>query len=186
MARKKSLEDYQLIDETDFQAAEAFKALRTNLEYSLLNEGGKVITVTSTIPQEGKTNVVVNLGVYLTYTGNKVLILDCDLRKPKIHRYFGMTNHVGFTNVIMKKYTLDSALKNINDQLSILCSGPIPPTPVELLSSKEAQAIIKELSTRYDYVLIDTPPSLSLTDAAVLSAVTNGVLFVIKHASTPR
>lgn len=184
MAKKSNSDEYTLVDEKDFHSVEAYKALRTNLEYSIMGDDCKAIIITSSVPKEGKTSIVANLGVYLTHVGKKVLLIDCDLRNPKLHRFFKMPNHIGVTNVIMKKYTLDGAVKKINDFLSILCSGPIPPNPAELLNSKDMHEIIKDVSKEYDYVLIDTPPASQLTDAIVLSPNTNGVLLVIKHAST--
>jgi len=141
--------------------------------------------VTSSLPREGKTNVVANLGLFLTYTGNKVILVDCDLRKPKLHHFFNTTSYVGLSNVIMKKYSLTEAIKNVRENLDVLCSGPVPPNSVELLSSDVMGSIIHELSSLYDYVLIDTPPTVQLADAVVLSPLVNGTLLVIKYASTP-
>jgi len=185
MAKKNTVEEFKLVDENDFHTVEAYKALRTNIEFSIVGDHGKVILITSSLPREGKTNVVANLGLFLTYTGNKVLLIDCDLRKPKLHRFFNVTNYVGLSNVIMKKYTLDATIKNIGENLDILCSGPVPPNSVELLNSDEMKALVANVAQKYDYILIDTPPALQLVDAVVLSPVVNGIVLVIKYASTP-
>jgi len=96
-----------------------------------------------------------------------------------------VTNYVGLSNVIMKKYTLDATIKNIGENLDILCSGPVPPNSVELLNSDEMKALVANVAQKYDYILIDTPPALQLVDAVVLSPVVNGIVLVIKYASTP-
>lgn len=185
MANRDKNNHYELVDETQFLTVESFKALRTNLEYSFIGQNNKTILVSSSLPGEGKTTMIANLGVYLTLTGYKVLLVDCDLRKPKLNRFFNVPNTTGLTNIIIKKVPLEAAIRTINAKLSILCSGPIPPNPIEILNSKEMEILISALSNSYDYILIDTPPAQQLSDAVVLSRITNGVILTIKHLSTP-
>jgi capsular exopolysaccharide synthesis family protein len=185
--RKKNVQaDYTLVNSDDFNVVEAYKVLRTNLEFSIVGENShKVIMVTSSVPQEGKTHIAANLSVFLTQIGYKVLLMDCDLRKPKIHRFFNLSNKTGITNIVFKKALVEDVINEVNPKLYVLCSGPTPPNAVEILSSKGIQDLVKSVSSQFDYVLIDTPPAAFLSDASVLAPITNGVLYVIKHSSTP-
>ena len=185
--RKKNIQsDYTLINSDDFNVVEAYKILRTNLEFSIVGGNGhKIIMVTSSIPQEGKTHIAANLAVFLTQIGYKVLLMDCDLRKPKIHRFFNLSNKTGITNIVFKKTLIEDVINEVNPKLSILCSGPTPPNSVEILNSKGMHDLVISLASQFDYVLIDTPPAAFLSDASVLAPITNGVLYVIKHSSTP-
>jgi len=176
---------YGLIDEDDFHAMEAIKALRTNVEYLMTRKNGKVIMVTSSLPSEGKTTMIANLGLHLTLTGNRVLIIDCDLRKPKLHRYFHLSSHSGLTSVIEGKYGLDIAVAHVRDRLDVLCSGPLPDNPVEVLDSDEMAALVREARKEYNYILLDLPSASQMTDATVLAPLADGILLVIKHLHTP-
>jgi len=173
-----------ILDECDFLAVEAFKALRTNVEFSILGEK-KVIMVSSALPGEGKTTISVNLARLLTYTGHNVLLIDCDLRQPRLHKIFNITSYIGLSNLILKKYTLEMAIKNVQKNLDLLCCGPIPPNPVEMLGSVEMKEIIREVSGQYDYVLLDAPPASQMADAVVLSSMATGVLLAVRYGKTP-
>jgi capsular exopolysaccharide synthesis family protein len=173
-------DSYTLVSEDDFQLSEAYKVLRTNLEFSILNSKHKTILITSSAPSEGKSNIVANLGFSLTQIGYKVLLIDCDLRKPKLHKFFNLRNNAGLTNVIFKRIELEAAIKEVGSNYYLMNSGSIPPNSVEILNSKEMKEIINTVAEKYDYILIDTPPSAYLSDASVLIPNTDGVLFVIK------
>ena len=183
MAQKKQ-QAFRLINNEDFFLVEGFNSLRTNLEYSLIDGAHKAIVITSAVPQEGKTYITANLGFSLMKIGYKVLLMDCDFRKPQLHRFFNMPSHVGITNVLFKKIEFENAVNQINSHLHVLCSGPLPPNSVEVLNSRLMKDFIKKVSEQYNYVLIDTPPSAYLSDASVLAPNTNGVLFVIKYGDT--
>jgi len=159
--------------------AEAYRVLRTNIQYSNIDKQIKTIVVTSSGPMEGKTTTVINLAVTFAYAGNKTLLIDSDLRRPKIHEFFMLTNKRGLTNLIAsrgeyKDYVLLSEIQN----LDILTSGTIPPNPSEVLSSNAMKEFIRKASEDYDMVLIDAPPVGIVTDAAIISTYVDGTILV--------
>lgn len=167
--------------------AEAYRQLRTNIQFSSLDNPIKSLLVTSTSPEEGKSTTLANLAITIAQTGSKVILVDCDLRRPTIHGVFGLNNSAGLTSVI-----LDSTGKQMPFQesgvpnLSILTSGPLPPNPSELLGSRRMGEVIEQLKTEADYVLFDSPPILAVTDAAVLATRIDGVLLVVNAGKTKR
>jgi succinoglycan biosynthesis transport protein ExoP len=168
-------------------ASEAFRELRTNLHYISVDKELKTLVVTSPSLGDGKTVTAVNMAVTLAKSGSKVLIIDADLRKPKVHHYFGIKNAEGLTNML----TEDIDSKNINtasidgiSNLSILPSGPIPPNPAEILSSNKMRQMLENLKSEYDIIIVDTPPVGQVTDAAILAGITDGALLVFASAQT--
>ena len=135
-------------------AAEAYRTLRTNIQYSNIDDDIKTIVVTSALPEEGKTTVIANLAISIAYTGKRVLVVDCDLRKPTIHRKFGLSNLKGFTNVLIGDSQFRSTLHFIEDveNLHVLTSGPIPPNPSELLGTKRMESLLESFRDQYDMV----------------------------------
>lgn len=169
------------------QAAEAFRTLRTNIQFSSLDEDVRTIVVTSTQPNEGKSTVVSNLAVTMAQSGKKVLLIDCDLRKPTIHKKLGVSNQEGLTSILSKEKTMEEVIKaaNINN-FYVLTSGPIPPNPAELLGSKKMKSFIEELHSYFDTILFDAPPVLAVTDAQILSTFCNGVVFVAGYGQAEK
>ncbi|MQL53505.1 polysaccharide biosynthesis tyrosine autokinase [Desulfofundulus thermobenzoicus] len=166
-------------------AAEAYRTLRTNLGFAALDQPCRSIMVTSAGPEDGKSTTAANLAVVLAQAGHRVILVDCDLRKPTQHRNFQVENHRGITNCLLQD--LDPVAVSHNglvDNLSVLTSGPIPPNPAELLGSEKVRALWPALLERFDYVIVDSPPVLAVTDAALLAAQVNGVLLVIRAAAT--
>lgn len=167
--------------------AEAFRTLRTNIQFSSLDNELKTIVVTSTQPGEGKSTVLVNLAVTMAQSGKKVVLLDCDLRKPTIHRKLGVPNKNGLTTLLSKEKSLQECLQLLNvPNLYIITSGPIPPNPAELLGSKRMKSLLQELKEHFDVILIDAPPVLAVTDSQILSTLTDGVLFVTSYGTTEK
>ncbi len=167
--------------------SEAYRTLRSNIQFTNVDKELRTIMVTSSGPAEGKTTTIANLAIVLAQTEKKVILIDADLRKPSIHRKFQLPNRLGLTNTITGTHDLDQTVnEGPISTLNILTSGPIPPNPAELLGSTKMQEIIKKLSLRYDYVLIDTPPVLAVTDAQILAQFTDGVLLVLKSGQTHR
>lgn len=168
--------------------AEAYRSLRTNLEFSSLDRPLKTLIVTSAGPDEGKSTTLANLAVTMALAGKQVILVDCDLRRPSLHRIFGVRNGVGLTIMIVD----DEALRNPPFQetgasnLWLLPSGPLPPNPSELLGSRRMEEIIASLTEKADIVLFDAPPIIAVTDAAVLSSKVDGVLLVINAGRTKR
>lgn len=183
--KHRSDNEYKLVSDDSFQLVEAYKILRTNVEYSIINGDSKVIIVTSSVAQEGKSHVTANLGVFLSQNGYNVLLMDCDFRKPKLHKFFKPSDATGISNVIFKKRDLTYVIKEVNPHLHALYTGPLPPNSVEILGSWQMKDLIRSVSDMFDYILIDTPPSAYLSDACVLAPNASGVLFVIKYSSTP-
>ncbi|HMQ67436.1 MAG TPA: polysaccharide biosynthesis tyrosine autokinase [Ignavibacteria bacterium] len=167
--------------------AEAFKALRTRVEYSKLGENPiKTILLTSSVPSEGKTTISVNLAGSLAQADKKVLLLDCDLRKPRVHslmeieRFPGLSDYL-FSNATLDEITRESGLVN----LDIITSGTIPPNPSELLGSKQMKQFFEKLKGIYDYIIIDSPPFISVTDAEILFRIADGTILVLRAGKTP-
>lgn len=181
------LNDMISIKNPKSQAAEAFRTLRTNIQFSSLDEDIRTIVVTSAQPGEGKSTIVSNLAITMAQSGKKVLLIDCDLRKPTIHKKFGVSNKDGLTTLLAKEKELDEIVK-ITDiaNFYILTSGPIPPNPAELLGSKKMRSLIEELNGYFDVILFDAPPVLSVTDAQVLSTYCNGVVFVAGYGQAEK
>ena len=171
-----------------FTYVEAYKMLCTNLEFITAAQDCKKIMVTSTLANEGKTNVSVNLALTLAGYEKKVCLVECDLRRPSVHRFLKANrNDEGLTNVLKGEVELKKVIKNVNGtSMDILLSGSTPPNPSELLASNKMKMLIDQLEEMYDYVIYDTPPVLLVTDAAALGKYMNGALLVVKHNSTEK
>jgi capsular exopolysaccharide synthesis family protein len=171
----------KLITEHDKKSpvSEAYRTIRTNLRFAGADKPLKFIGVTSSIPSEGKSTTISNLAVVMAMDGKKVLLIDCDMRKPMIHRIFELPNR-GVTNCIATGVSVESVIrKEVSPNLDILTSGPVPPNPSEMIGSEKMTSLLKQAGESYDYVLIDLPPVLPVTDAAVMSAKIDGMILVI-------
>ena len=168
--------------------AEAFRTLRTNLEFSSLDNPVKTLVVTSAGPGEGKSTTLANLAISTAQTEKKVCLVDCDLRRPSLHRLFGIANDVGLTSMIRDEALRDAPPLQETQVpgLWLLPSGPLPPNPSELLGSKRMEEVIAKLKEQADIVLFDAPPSTVVTDAAVLASKVDGVLLVFSAGRTKR
>lgn len=168
--------------------AEAYRTLRTNLEFSNLDKSLRSLLVTSASAEEGKSTTLANLAVTIAQSGKRVILVDADLRRPTLHQIFGLKNNAGLTDMVRD----DAALANPPLQettvanLQVLTSGQQPPNPAEILGSKRMSEILTALLERTDMVLFDAPPVLVVTDAAVLSSKVDGVLLVISAGKTKR
>ena len=160
-------------------ATEAYRTLRTAVQF-LPIEGVTMIQVTSPTAGDGKTTTLANLGVALARAGQQVALVCCDLRRPKLHEFFGMTNDIGFTSVLLGKVPLSAALQQVPDQdrLYVLASGPLPPNPSELLSSRRAREVLASLRAEAEIVLIDSPPVLPVSDAMIIAGLVD-VTFIV-------
>ena len=168
-------------------AAEAYRGLRTNLVSTGLGDSLKTIMITSTGPREGKTLTTVNLGTALANAGYKVLLIDADLRRPKLHRVFGVDRTKGLSALLAGNLTLDEAVSETEvNNLSLMPSGPVPPNPSEILGSALMKELLKYIREHYDIVILDAAPILGMTDAVVLSTKIDGTLIVIKTEEATR
>jgi len=159
--------------------AEAFRSLRTNLQFVNVGEAPRSFVVTSAAPGEGKTTVAANLALSLAQTGASVVLVDADLRKPTLAKVMGVDGSVGLSNLLVGLVELDDVLHRWGDHdLFVLPAGRIPPNPSELLGAAEMKSLVEELSTRHDYVIIDSPPVLAVTDAALMSRTVGGTIVV--------
>lgn len=159
--------------------AEAFRTLRTNLQFIDAAERPRSIVFTSSLPAEGKTTTTANLALTIAASGASVVVVEGDLRRPRLLDYMGMEGSVGLTTVLIGEVDLDDVLQPFGPRVSVLGAGAIPPNPSELLGSPAMAALLQELETRFDYVVIDAPPLLPVTDAAVLSKVADGTIVVV-------
>jgi tyrosine-protein kinase Etk/Wzc len=149
--------------------AEAFRAIRTNLQFINHTPGPKVVAITSTISGEGKTFVALNMAGIIAFSGKKVVVCDLDMRKPKIHRGFDVENSDGMSTLLIGKSTIDKAIRHSKlENLDYITAGPIPPNPSELIISPEMDVILAQLKAIYDTVILDTPPAGLVTDAVTL------------------
>ena len=167
--------------------AEAFRQLRTNLQFVDVDHRPTSIVVTSSLSEEGKTTTTANLAISLSQAGIRLALLEGDLRRPRMAEYLGIEGAVGLTTVLVGRASLDDALQPWGDAgLLVLPSGATPPNPSELLGSQGMADLLRELESRVDLVLIDAPPLLPVTDAAVLSVIASGSLLVVRHGRTRR
>lgn len=163
--------------------AEQFRTIRTNIQFSMIDKELKTIIFTSSGPFEGKSTVAANIASVFADQGKRVLLVDADMRKPTIDKTFHIPNSTGLSNLITSRsMQVDEVVQNIEEAgLDILTSGPIPPNPSELLNSNRMNEIIEELEGKYDLILFDMPPIVSVTDAQVMATKTDGVVFVVRR-----
>lgn len=167
--------------------AEAFRQLRTNIQFIEAAEGRKSIVMTSSIPSEGKSSTIANLAIAMADTGAKVLLIDCDFRKPKMHKYFSIEGAVGLTNLLIGQVKPSDVIQRWGRKnLDLLPAGQVPPNPSELLGSEAMKKFLLKAEKDYDVVLIDTAPLLPVTDAAILSKMTGGVALVVAVGKTTK
>ncbi|HOJ76467.1 MAG TPA: CpsD/CapB family tyrosine-protein kinase [Bacillota bacterium] len=158
---------------------EAFRSFRTNLQFTKIDQELKILMFTSAGPDEGKSTVAANTGIIFANAGKKVLIIDCDLRKPVQHQIFQKINR-GLTDYLSGDCEIYSLIQHTtNRNVDLLTSGPIPPNPAELLGTTKIQQLFGELRKKYDYLIIDVPPVIPVTDACVLASKVDGVVLVI-------
>ena len=178
------------IEDPGDPVSEAYRALRTSVQFIGVRQELRTIQVSSPVASEGKTTTLANLAVTLALSGRRVAVVDCDLRRPRLHEFFSAPNGVGFTSVLLGDQPLASALRRVSlpggASFDLLPSGPLPPNPAELLGTSRVAELIAALRAENDYVLIDAPPVLPVTDAVVLSTRVDGLLLVATAGVTSR
>lgn len=174
-------------DDPHSPRAEAFRTLRTNLQFLDIEPGGRSFVVTSSVQSEGKSTTSANLAIALADSGVRVLIIDADLRRPKLAEYLGLEGAVGLSDVLINRVLLSDALQPWGrNRLTVLPAGTVPPNPSELLGSRTMQELLRALEQQFDVVIIDMPPLLPVTDAALVSKMTRGALVVAAAGRTDR
>ncbi|RME85201.1 MAG: polysaccharide biosynthesis tyrosine autokinase [Caldilineae bacterium] len=166
--------------------AEAYRRLRTNLEFSSLDHPLHTLLVTSAAPEEGKSETLANLAVINAQAGKRVILLECDLRRPRLHEIFGVSNNAGLSTALLNPDAPLPLQETEIPNLLVLPSGPLPPNPADLLASKRMDALLTQVAAQADLVLLDAPPVIAVTDAALLATKVDGVLLVIKAGHTRR
>jgi receptor protein-tyrosine kinase len=184
--RDQALEKRHTIDRIgQSRTAEDYRQLRNNLQFVRVDDPPRVIMISSALPSEGKTTLVINLALALADAGQRVIIIEADLRRPKVASYLGLIGGTGLTNVLAGTAELDDVLQRYGaDGITVMAGGPMPPNPGELLASSHMQALVAKLRGQYDFVLIDVPPLLPVADASGLAAQTDGVLLSVRYGST--
>jgi len=179
------MEGLNLVTQNDPKnpAAEAYRVIRTGIQFAQAGKELQTIALTSCTPNEGKSTTIANLAVVLTQAGKSVLLIDCDMRNPTVHKNFNLSNKVGLSSCISMGTALSDAVQKTSiEGLYALTGGVIPPNPSELLGSKQMKNVLQRAKEQYDYVLIDTPPVMPVTDALIVSRFVDGMILVIASA----
>lgn len=179
------MEGLNLVTQNDPKnpAAEAYRVIRTGIQFAQAGKELQTIALTSCTPNEGKSTTIANLAVVLTQAGKSVLLIDCDMRNPTVHKNFNLSNKVGLSSCISMGTALSDAVQKTSiEGLYALTGGVIPPNPSELLGSEQMKNVLQRAKEQYDYVLIDTPPVMPVTDALIVSRFVDGMILVIASA----
>jgi non-specific protein-tyrosine kinase len=167
--------------------AEAYRSLRTALAFAGIERTMKIIQVTSSTSGEGKTTTAANLAVTLAEAGKKVILVDCDLRRPRVHEFFNLENHVGYADVLLGTVSAESAMQVVETPgLSILPAGPQPPNPSELLSTAAARDLLEKLAADVDHVIVDSPPLIPVTDSSAIALYVDALILLVAAKATSR
>lgn len=184
------LKDLSLSPSLKFKVEESYKSIRANITFSLMKKGCKKIVFTSSVAGEGKTTTTINLAISFAQAGQKVLLIDGDLRKPKIHQYFSISNTPGLTDYLGSTVSASNqdrvdlfSIVHITEyeNLSVICSGSIPPNPAEILGSEPMANFLDDVSNDFDYIIIDTPPINIVSDALPIIRESDGVVLVVRY-----
>ncbi len=185
--RKSEVDGHIKLTDADvpFHIVESYKSIRTNVTFALSTVERKIFAVSSSSPNEGKSTIASNIAIALAQGGNKVLLIDADMRKSVIHRIFDLTNRTGLSSAISRMNDLHDCIhKDVMDNLDIMTAGPIPPNPSELLASENMREALDILDKEYDIIVIDTPPINIVTDAMELAKLLSGLFLVVRHRRT--
>ncbi|MHA7966138.1 CpsD/CapB family tyrosine-protein kinase [Paenibacillus sp. CAU 1782] len=187
MSRSKNKRQLITLSNPRSPISESYRSLRTNIDYSAIDEKIQVIMVSSAGPGEGKTTTITNLAITYAQSERKVVLIDADLRKPTAHHNFSISNRWGLSSVLSQQCTLEESIQMSNvPGLDVITSGTIPPNPAEMLGSNRMTAIIQQLREMYDIVLIDTPPLLAVTDAQIVATKSDGAIMVVDQGRVKR
>lgn len=187
MPRSTSKKPLVLPDHSKSIVAEAYRGLRTNVDFSSFDEKVQAIAVTSTSPEEGKSTTLANLALSYANAEQKVLVIDADMRQPSCHKIFNVANRFGLSSVLSGQAEVMSVIRETsNENLFVIPSGPIPPNPSELLGSRRLDAMMELLKDKFDIIIMDTPAVLAVTDPVLVASRCDGVLFVVQAGKVKR
>lgn len=180
------MESYMVRDHHGSSITESYRKVAANIEFANIDNNIKTIMVTSSLASEGKTTTIVNLVSVMTDSKKKILLIDLDLRKPAAHRKFKLSNHNGLTDLLMNKDDYRNYINSVYEGLDIITSGKIPANPSEIINSKAIKDLIRELSDDYDYIFIDTPPIILVSDPITISTFSDAVILIIAYSETEK
>ncbi len=180
------MEGFALKENITSTYAEAYRKVAANIEYANVDKNIKTIMITSSLAGEGKTTTICNLASVMIDSMKKILIIDLDLRKPNVHKVFGLSNNMGLTDLLMKKDDYRKYIHNVYPNLDVITTGIVPANPSEIINSKAIKELIKELKNNYHYILIDTPPIALVSDPITISTFSDAVILTIAYSFTER
>lgn len=185
MAKKKKNNNYY---SDSSMVDEAIRTLRTNISFSSTDNKLKSLVITSSNPSEGKSNISINLARSMAQNGQRVILIDCDLRNPSVGKYIGVEVGIGMTNLLVQDVNVKEVMikDETSENLDIILTGPVPPNPSELLGSHKMKRLLAELEQEYDMVILDSPPAGLLTDAQILSTIADGTILVVAQGESTR
>ncbi|MGZ4033105.1 MAG: CpsD/CapB family tyrosine-protein kinase [Tumebacillaceae bacterium] len=168
--------------------AEAFRTLRTNIQFAGVNRELQMLLITSAEPKVGKTTTLSNLGIVMAQADQRVLVIDADMRRPMLHSRLALSNRYGLSNLLIRQVEMEDVVQEMPEVkgMHVITSGPIPPNPADLLGSERMRELLEQARASYDMILIDSPPLLPVTDAQVLARQVDGALLVVSSGQTQR
>ena len=166
--------------------AEAYRKIATNIEFSNIDNEIKTIMVTSAKQDEGKTTTICNLAIVMTELKKSILLMDLDLRKPAVHKQFELSNKKGLTDLLINKDDYKTYIQNVYPGLDVITTGMIPANPAEIINSRTLKELIKEMAANYDYIFLDAPPIMLVSDPITISTYANAVILAIEHGKTEK
>lgn len=180
------MEKFLVKDNPSSPIAEAYRKIATNIEFSNIDNEIKTIMVTSAKQDEGKTTTICNLAIVMTELKKNILLLDLDLRKPAVHKMFELSNKKGLTDLLINKDDYKTYIQNVYPGLDVLTTGMIPANPAEIINSRTLKELIKEMAKSYDYIFLDAPPVMLVSDPITISTYANAVILAIEHGKTEK
>jgi len=180
------MERYMVNEHHDSSIAESYRKIAANIEFANIDNNIKTIMVTSSLASEGKTTTIANLASVMTDSKEKILLIDLDLRKPAVHKQFKLSNKNGLTDLLMNKDSYKNYINSVYDGLDVITSGKIPANPSEIINSKAIKELLKELSNNYDYIFIDTPPIVLVSDPITVATFSDAVILIIAYSETEK
>lgn len=180
------MERFNLKNHKNSIIAESYRKLAANIEFANIDKNISTIMMTSSLADEGKTTTICNLAYVMADANKQILILDLDLRKPSVHKQFGISNNLGVVDILMNKDDYKRYIHNVSKNLDIITTGKIPTNPSEIINSKAIKELVKELAKNYDYILFDTPPIALVSDPITISTYSDAVILTIAYAETEK